>query len=353
MVFKELLLLDKKTIRKLFIVGTLFYGINNKLDLLSSKGKINNIYGNLFSNLFKYNTSNVQKIINKSSDIIYLISLTLMTWGIVSFFSNFINDSYNYIKNYNKKKMEVIKENMDNKDVNDNEDNDDNDNEDDDDNEDDENKDGDENKDDDNDDKDDKDDKENDKKPKEVYIEKRWYEVLWDGFIWIGDFIMTFIFLEYLSKSGLYLLMGDSNGRYPSFYKYIFELCNGIFAIGSTLVYEILGYKNFDTLFKKGQAPGVYLLDFIRFLASIPLDTVKHDSIREKMSVNNKKIDCDSDWIIYTFYLFVGGYYMYLSPLFNIITLLIVGSYFYNSSGMINLPLLKKINIKDVIYNTV
>jgi hypothetical protein len=44
---------------------------------------------------------------------------------------------------------------------------------------------------------------------------------------------------------------------------------------------------------------------------------------------------------------------MYLSPLFNIITYLLIGSYFYYSSGMINLPLLKKINIKDVIYNTV
>jgi len=324
--FKKLLLLDKKTIRIFFLVGTLLYGINNKLNLWTN-GK----------NISINNTSKIKGIVKPLSIIIYGTSFVLMTWGFVSFFSNFINDSYNYIKNYNKKK--IITENMDNKNDDDNDDKDDDDKDDDD------NDDNDDDKDKDNDDKDDDDEN----KPKEVYIEKRWYETLWDGIIWIGDFIMTIIFLEYLSKSGLFLLMGNSNGKYPGFYKYVFELCNAIFAIISTLVYEVIGYKTKETLFQKGQAPGQYLLDFIRLIASIPLDTRKHDSFREKMSVNNKKFDCDSDWIIYTFYLFVGGYYMYLSPLFNIITYLLVGSYFYYSNGMIKLPFLKNINLKDVI----
>jgi hypothetical protein len=272
--FKKLLLLDRKTIRIFFLVGTLLYGINNKLNLWTN-GK----------NISINNTSKIKGIVKPLSIIIYGTSFLLMTWGIVSFFSNFINDSYNYIKNYNKKKEEVIKENMDNKDEDEDEDKDEDEDEDED-----EEKEN-------NDNKDNKDNEENDKKTKEVYIEKRWYEVLWDGFIWIGDFIMTFIFLEYLSKSGLYLLMGNSNGRYPSFYKYIFELCNGIFAIGSTLVYEILGYKSFNKLFEKREAPGVYILDFIRLLASIPLDIVKHDSIRKEMSSNNK----ESRWILYVF----------------------------------------------------
>lgn len=189
------------------------------------------------------------------------------------------------------------------------------------------------------------------------YVEKRWYSKLYDIIIWVLDFIITIFFIRYLSVNGLHIL-SETEG-YPSIFRYIFEYFNAILAIPSTLIYEIITYKKSEELFKKGEAPGIKILDAIRVIASIPLNTKIHDNIRRqannelgKTSKENPYI-CDDEWIKYTFYLFAGGFYMYTSPVWNIITIMLLGSFiYYGFNGNIRLPFLKEQNISDVFNNT-
>jgi len=333
--------LNKTLTYKLLFGGVILYGINDKVKYL----------GNIFLNRATptSNTENTNQsskklnIYNKKtneyiSSALYVISLVMLSLGVISYIANIGYEGYNYYKNYNKQtevevkppESEAVKPQDD-----------------------------DQNKDEDTDD--------NDAPPiriKYEYVEKRWYYKLYDITIWILDFVITLFFIRYLSMNGLYILSntdGDPSNTdgYPSIFRYIFEYFNAILAIPSSLIYEIMTYKKSEELFKEGEAPGIKILDAIRVLASIPLDTKIHDSIRRKAnktlgkSMKKNPYICDDEWIKYTFYLFAGGFYMYTSPVWNIITIMLLGSFiYYGFNGDIRLPFLKKQKISDVFNDT-
>ena len=341
--------LNKTLTYKLLFGGVILYGINDKVKYL----------GNIFLNraTTTRNTDNTNQsskklnIYNKKtneyiSTALYVISLVMLSFGVISYIANIGYEGYNYYKNYNKQTEVEVKPTESGavkpQDDDQNKDNDVGGNED-----------------------------ASQTKIKYEYVEKRWYYKLYDILIWLLDFIITLFFIRYLSMNGLHILSNtDSNSYsntnsntnnattskgYPSMFRYIFEYFNAILAIPSTLIYEIFGYKKSEELFKKGDAPGIKLLDVIRVIASIPLDTKIHDSIRRQANIELGKTSkenpyiCDDEWIKYTFYLLAGGFYMYTSPVWNIITIMLLGSFiYYGFNGDIRLPFLKKQKISDV-----
>ena len=324
--------LNKTSTYKLLFGGVILYGINDKVKYLGD------IFLNSKTLSNQENTNkSFNKIYNKKtneyiSSALYVISLIMLSLGVISYIANIGYEGYNYYKNYNKQtEVEVkppqsgaVKSQDDDKKASDD---------------------------------DDDSDATQPTKIKYEYVEKRWYYKLYDILIWVLDFVITLFFIRYLSVNGLHIL--SETAGYPSLFKYIFEYFNAIIAIPSTLIYEIMTYKKSEELFKEGEAPGIKILDAIRVIASIPLDTKIHDSIRKqannefgKTSKENPYI-CDDEWIKYTFYLFAGGFYMYTSPVWNIITIMLLGSFiYYGFNGDIRLPFLKKQKISDVFNNT-
>ena len=318
---------------KLLFGGVILYGINDKVKYL----------GNIFIDSNSKNNKH-KKTQGYISSALYFISLIMLSWGVISYIANIGYDGYNYYKNYNKQiEVEVKPPESGAVQSQDDDQNKDEDSEGDEDTEDDEDTDG---------------DDAPSTRIKYEYVEKRWYYKLYDIIIWVLDFVITLFFIRYLSVNGLHILSNTDNG-YPSIFKYIFEYFNAIIAIPSTLIYEIMTYKKSEELFKEGEAPGIKILDAIRFIASIPLDTKIHDSIRKQANIELGKTSkenpyiCDDEWIKYTFYLFAGGFYMYTSPVWNIITIMLLGSFiYYGFNGDIRLPFLKKQKISDVFNNT-
>ena len=327
--------LNKTLTYKLLFGGVILYGINDKVKYL----------GNIFLNraATTSNTDNTNQsskklnIYNKKtneyiSTALYVISLVMLSLGVISYIANIGYEGYNYYKNYNKQNEVEVKP-QDSGAVKPQDD--------------------DQNKDEGN----DGDEVAPPIRIKYEYVEKRWYYKLYDIIIWILDFVITLFFIRYLSMNGLYIL--SNTDGYPSIFRYIFEYFNAILAIPSSLIYEIMTYKKSEELFKEGEAPGIKILDAIRVIASIPLDTKIHDSVRRQAnktlgkSMRKNPYICDDEWIKYTFYLFAGGFYMYTSPVWNIITIMLLGSFiYYDFNGDIRLPFLKKQKISDVFNDT-
>jgi len=220
-----------------------------------------------------------------------------------------------------------------------------------------------------------------------------WYSVLWNTFMTLSSFFILLFFFKYLSKTGLHLVeYGDKNHQGWIFnftlFKWIITIFAGIYSAFSSLFIEIFGYKKTSMLTheKTMDVPfGVVIMNWLRLLVYLPFQTDIHDSNKEKFESNlqnlikeceNKKStnknspnmkskpkDCNkildecepSSWIIYTFYLIVGGLSIYGNPYYNFITAMYIISYFYYKKfdkdipdGTIRLLFLKGVDFMKV-----
>ena len=157
-------------------------------------------------------------------------------------------------------------------------------------------------------------------------------EIIWNIIKDILRCILLIILVLTLNKSGLYLLDG-SNENFNVISRIIIQLVGGIYAIFSTFIFELINYKNLSKLFEPGMAQGQYLVDFIRMLAIMPFDTVAYEA-----SIKGNNEQCNYRWILYTCYLFIGGYSIISSPFVNIITILFAGYSIANKKLMIKFP---------------